>query len=99
MAIVVTSVNKSFPLTAYAYAITGLVAGANTITLPTPPLAGSFPPADDWLPTSVYVFPYNVGAVGAIVSIDPTTIAETTAGVVSFTLYSGGSTDAFILVA
>lgn len=97
MAIVVTSVNKSFPLVAYAYNITGLVNGANAVTLPSPPLAGSFPPANDWLPTFVYAFPYNIGAAGATVTVDPNTIAEA-AGVVTFTLYATGATDAFVLV-
>ena len=99
MAIVVTSVNKSFPLVAYAYLVTGLVNGANTVTLPTPPVQGAFPAADDWLPTFVYCFPYNSGAVGAVVTPDLTTIAETSAGVVSFTLYAGAATDVYILVA
>jgi len=97
MAIVVTSVYKSFPLVAYAYNITGLINGANAITLPAPPLAGSFPPANDWVPTFVYAFPYNNGAVGAIVTVDPTTISSS-AGTVTFTLYAGAATDAFVLV-
>ena len=97
MAIVVTSVNKSFPLMANAYNVTGLVAGANTVTLPSPPLAGSFPPANDWIPTFVFAFPYNIGAAGAATTVDPTTITSA-AGVVAFTLYASSATDAFVLV-
>ena len=99
MAIVVTSQDTSWPLVAYCYKVTGLVNGANAITLPTPPATGSFPPADDWTPAFVWCFPYNIGAVGALVTPDLTTISETTAGVVSFTLYASGSTDVLIYVA
>lgn len=98
MAIVVTQVRQSFPLVEYTYKVTGLVAGANTVTLPTPPATGSFPPAGDWTPTFVYAFPYNFGAVGSIVTVDPSTITNS-AGLVSFTLYAGSATDALIMVA
>lgn len=98
MSIVTTQVRRSFPLVEYTYLVTGLVNGANTVTLPTPPAVGSFPPAGDWTPLFVYAFPYNIGAVGAVVTVDPTTIVNT-AGAVTFTLYAGGATDALIMVA
>ena len=98
MAVVVTSLDKSLALTAYLYNVTGLVSGANTITLPTPPATGSFPPLDDWVPTTILCFPYQVGAQGNIVTWDPSTIVETSSGVVSFTLYAGGSTNCLIVV-
>ena len=99
MSVVVTSQDTSFPLVAYCYKVTGLVNGANTITLPTPPATGSFPPADDWTPTFVWCFPYNAGAQGNLCTPDLTTISETSAGVVSFTLYAGGATSCLIYVA
>jgi hypothetical protein len=98
MSITVTSVNNSLPLVAYAYKVTGLINGANTVTLPVPPLAGSFPPAGDWTPTFVFCFPYQASAVGNIVTPDLTTITNTN-GAVAFTLYSGGATSCYILVA
>ncbi len=98
MAVVVTSVNNSLPLVAYAYKVTGLVNGANTVTLPTPPAAGSFPPAGDWTPTFVFCFPFNTGAVGAVVTPDLTTITNTN-GAIVFTLYAGNATACYILVA
>jgi len=73
------------------------VNGANTITLPTPPAVGSFPPAGDWTPTRVFCFPYNYGAVGAVCTVDPSTIVNT-AGAVTFTLYAGAATDCRIMV-
>jgi len=97
MAIVVSTLNVSFPMVEYSYAVTGLAAGANTITLPTPPAAGSFPPLNDWIPTFVYCWPYNFGAVGAVVTVDPSTISST-AGAVTFTLYAGAATDCRIMV-
>src|SRR5580692_11833098 len=98
MAIVVTQVRQSYPLVEYTYKVTGLVNGANTVTLPTPPAVGSFPPAGDWTPTFVYAFPYNFGAVGSIVTVDPSTIVNSS-GAVTFTLYAGAATDALIMVA
>lgn len=98
MAVTVTSLKKSLPMSVWAYTVTGLVAGANTVTLPTPPAAGSFPPDDTWVPTEVLVFPYNTGAVSGKVSIDRSTIAETAVGVVSFTLYADGAANALCFV-
>lgn len=98
MAVVVTTVNNSLPMVAYAYKVTGLVNGANTISLPTPPAAGSFPPLADWTPTFVFCFPFQTGAAGNLVTPDLTTIVNT-AGAVVFTLYSGGATSCYILVA
>ena len=98
MSVVVTTSNTSFPLVGYLYKVTGLVNGANTVTLPTPPAAGSFPPLGDWTPTFVFCFPFNTGSVGATVTPDLTTITNT-AGAVVFTLYAGGSTACYILVA
>ncbi len=98
MAINTTFVKKSFPLAEYTSQVTGLVNGANSISLPTPPAAGSFPPLADWTPTFVYCFPYNTGAVGAVVTPDLSTITNS-AGAVSFTLYASGATSVLILVA
>ena len=98
MSVVVTTSNTSFPLVGYLYKVTGLVNGANTVTLPTPPAAGSFPPLGDWTPTFVFCFPFNTGAVGAVVTPDLTTITNT-AGLVAFTLYAGNATSCYILVA
>ena len=95
--LVVTSINYSFPMVEYSYAVTGLSAGANIITLPTPPAAGSFPPLNDWIPTFVYAFPYNFGAVGSLCTVDPSSITST-AGAVTFTLYAGAATDCRIMV-
>ncbi len=96
MAIVVTNTRTSYPLVEYSYTITGLVNGANTITLPTPPAVGSFPPA--WqLDTDLCLMPSRItyGAVGAVVTVDPSTIVNT-AGAVTFTLYASGSCDCWI---
>lgn len=98
MAIVVTVQKASFPLVAYVYKVTGLVNGANVVTLPAPPAAGSFPPLADWTPTFIYCFPFQTGAVGALVTPDLTTIANS-AGTVSFTLNATGATAVYILVA
>jgi len=98
MAIVVANDGTSFPLVAGVYTVTGLVNGANTITLPTPPAQGSFPPAGDWTPTFVYCFPYNPGALGALVTPDLSTITNVN-GLITFTLYASGATDCLIYVA
>jgi hypothetical protein len=102
MAITVTSRDASFPLVGYMYWITGLVGGANAITLPTAPTAGSFPiltaTTSDWIPTFVYCWPYAYGAVGALVTPDLSTIAYA-ASALTFTLYAADSTDCLILVA
>lgn len=98
MPIAITVQKASFPLVAYVYKITGLVNGANVITLPAPPLPGSFPPAADWTPTFIYCFPFNTGAVGSLVTPDLSTIANS-AGTVSFTLNASGATSVYILVA
>ena len=98
MSVVVTSVRKSLPLVDFTYQITRLVNGANAITLPTPPAAGSFPPLADWTPTVILCFPYNQGAVGAVVTPDLSTIANA-AGVITFTLYASGATSVLVYVA
>lgn len=95
MAIVVTPQNKSLAVVGYVYNITGLVTGANAISLPTPPAAGSFP--SDWTPTVILCFPYNAGAVGAIVTPDYSTIVNNN-GLITFTLYSGGATNCLVVV-
>lgn len=99
MAVVVTGSDTSWPLVAMVYNVTGLVNGANTITLPTPPASYSFPAADDWTPVFVWCFPYMTGAQGNIVTPDLSTISETTAGVVSFTVYAAGATNCLMYVA
>jgi hypothetical protein len=97
MSVAVTFVDKSIGLSEYTYNVTGLVNGANTVTLPTPPAAGSFPPLADWTPTTILCFPYNTAAVGAVVTPDYTTITNT-AGVIAFTLYAGGATSCLLFV-
>lgn len=97
MAVVATPVNKSLALSEYTYNVTGLVNGANTVTLPTPPAAGSFPPAADWTPTTVLCFPYNAGSQGNLVTPDLTTIVNTL-GVITFTAYAGGSTSCLMFI-
>jgi hypothetical protein len=97
MAINVTSLAISQPVVSYWYDITGLVNGANAITLPAPTLQGSFPPDGEWTPTQVKPWPYNTGAVGALVTVDPTTITNVN-GQITFTLYAGGATNTLLEV-
>lgn len=98
MSITVTSNDISiFPVCNYVYTITGLVNGANSISLPTPPATGSFPPAGDWTPTQILCFPKNAGAIGALVTPDLSTIANTN-GAVTFTLYANGATSVLAIV-
>ncbi len=97
MSITVTSLDASIALVEYTYLVTGLVNGANTVTLPAPPLTGSFPPAGDWTPTFVLCFPYNTAAIGALVTPDLTTITNSS-GTIAFTLYSSGATSCLIYV-
>lgn len=102
MSIVVTALDKSLPMVASLYNITGLVNGANTISLPTPPAFGSFPvdPTPGgafWTPTEILCFPYAAGAVGELVTPDYSTIVNT-AGAVVFTLYAAGNTNCLIVV-
>lgn len=85
------------PISDWVYTVTGLVNGANTINLPTPPAAGSFPPLADWTPTVILAFPYQIASIGALVTPDLTTITNTT-GSISFTLYASGATNALIVV-
>lgn len=98
MPIVVTPSNRSTPLVQYWYLITGLTNGANAISLPTVPQQGSFPPLGDWTPTFVYCYPYNAGAVGAVVTPDLTTISNSS-GNITFTLYTDGATNVLVGVA
>src|SRR5882757_3664925 len=97
MSIVVTNVDASIGMVEYTYLVTGLANGANTVTLPAPPKAGSFPPAGDWTPTIILCFPYNTAAVGATVTPDYTTITNSS-GTVAFTLYASGATNCLIFV-
>lgn len=98
MAVTVTVKNISiFPVCNYVYTVTGLVTGANTITTPTPPAAGSFPPAADWTPVNVLCFPINAGAVGATVTPDLSTISNS-AGVITVTVYASGSTSCLMIM-
>lgn len=94
---VVTPIYKSLAMAVQSYVITGLVNGANAISLPTPPAAGSFPPLADWTPTVILCFPYATGGVGAVVTPDLTTITNT-AGLVAFTLYANGNTNAIVFI-
>ena len=97
MAVVVTAIHKSLAVVDEVYNVTGLVNGANTITLPVPPAFGSFPPAGDWTPTTVLCFPYNAGSIGAVVTPDLTTIVNTN-GAIVFTAYAGGATSCLMFV-
>ena len=98
MAIGVTTQKKSIlPLADYVYNVTGLVNGVNAISLPTPPAAGSFPVAADWTPTVVLCFPFNQGAVGALVTPDLASITNTN-GLIAFNLYANGTTSCLIIV-
>src|SRR5882672_6509033 len=97
MSIVVTSVDASIGLVEYTYLVTGLANGANTVTLPAPPKAGSFPPAGDWTPTVILCFPYMTGAQGNVVTPDLSTIANSS-GTITFTLYAAGATNVLIFV-
>ena len=94
MAIVITRTTGSPAGSAYMYSITGLVNGANAITLPTPPVYGSFPPDGSWTPTKILCYPYMTGSVGSLVTPDLSTITQS-AGVVTFTLYADGPTNCF----
>jgi hypothetical protein len=97
MAVVVTFQDKSIGQVGMFYQVTGLVNGANTVTLPTPAAKGSFPPAADWTPTVILCFPYASGAVAAMVSPDYGTIVNT-AGVIVFTLYAAGAANTILWV-
>ena len=98
MAVTVTWVDKSIiPISDYAYQITNLVNGSNSISLPTPPAKGSFPVAGDWTPTNILCFPYNASAVGALVTPDLNTIANSS-GAITFTLYATGATSCLVIV-
>ncbi len=97
MSITVTSVDASIALVEYTYLVTGLVMGANTIALPVPPKVGSFPPAGDWTPTTILCFPYMIGALGALVTPDLTTITNSS-GSITFTVYAADATNCLIYV-
>jgi hypothetical protein len=81
----------------YCYEVTGIVDGSQTITTPTPPAAGSFPVAADWTPTRILFFPDMTGAVGARVTPDLSTIANS-AGVITFTAWSTGTGNALMVM-
>lgn len=97
MAIVVTTINKSLALAEYTYTVTGLVNGANTVVLPTPPAQGSFPPLGDWTPTTILCFPYASGSLGNLVTPDYGTITNVN-GLITFTLNAGGATNVLLFV-
>lgn len=98
MAITVTPVDISiFPSCVYVYQITGLVNGSNSISLPTPPATGSFPPDGLWTPTNILCFPYQSGAQGNVVTPDLSSITNTN-GLIAFTLYAGGNTNCLVIV-
>lgn len=97
MAITVTPLNESLAMVEYTYDVTGLVNGVNLVTLPTPPTAGSFPPAGDWTPTTILCFPYQSGAQGNIVTPDYGTIVNA-AGVITFNVYAGGATNCLMFI-
>ncbi len=98
MAVTVTSQDISiFPVANFIYTVTGLVNGANTVTLPVPPKAGSFPVAGDWTPTLVLCFPYNTGAISGFVTPDLTSITNSS-GSVAFTVYANGAANCYMVV-
>lgn len=81
----------------HPYTVTGLTTGSNAITLPVPPLAGSFDPSGLETPTTVRFVSYQNGAVGAFCTYDPASITNTN-GAVAFTVYASGDTDAIMEV-
>ena len=91
MAVVVTSISQSPGLAAYVYDITGLVEGANAITV------SNFPPTGEWTPTVIQCQPYQTGAIANNVTPDLSTITQA-AGVVTFTLYAAGATNCQVTV-
>lgn len=98
MAVTVTTQKKSIiPIADYVYNVTGLVNGINAVSLPTPPAAGSFPPLADWTPTTILCFPFNQGAVGALVTPDLASITNTN-GLIAFNLWANGTTSCLIIV-
>lgn len=97
MAITVTSIDKSLGLVGYMYQIDGLVNGSNSISLPTPPATGSFPPDGLWTPTVILCFPYASGSIGSLVTPDYTTITNTN-GLIAFSLYAAGATSCLVFV-
>jgi len=97
MALAVAVDNISiWPVSNYVYQITGIINGANSIVLPTPPAAGSFPPDGSWTPSVILPFPYAIGAIAPYMSVDYTTVANSN-GAVTFTLYSNGSGAAIVV--
>lgn len=95
-----TILTTSIPMVVYVVQITGLASGANAITLSnTPGVLPNigFPPDGQWTPTFVWPFSYNTGSIGPIVTVDPTTIANS-AGTITFTLYASASGSAWVLV-
>lgn len=81
----------------HVYDITGLVQGANSITLPTPPAAGSFDVSGNETPTEIRAYPYQHSAFAGTVTPDLDTISNSS-GVITFTLYADGSTNARVHV-
>jgi len=97
MAITVTRQPGSPAQAAYVYQVNGLVNGANTVPLPTPPAYGSFDPTGEWTPSVILCYPNQNGAAGALVTPDLSTITQV-AGVVTFTLYADGNTNCLVVV-
>lgn len=88
MAVAVNSLGTSLPVVAYLFSVTGLVSGANAITLPAPSLQGSFP--SDWTPTQILCWVEGNMAAPPVVAGDPATITNT-GGQVGFTLNASAS--------
>lgn len=82
----------------HPYTVTSLVNGSQTITLPAPPLAGSFDPSGQETPTVVRFVSYMNGAPGAFCTYDPATISNNGTGTISFTVWASGNTDAIMEV-
>lgn len=91
MAVNITATLQSIPNVLYEFDVQGLVTGANALTLPN--TYGAFPPDGEWTPTRCDCFPYQIGAVGALVTPDLTTIVNTN-GSIAITVYSAGNTNA-----
>lgn len=82
----------------HAYTVTGLINGANALTLPAPPLTGSFDPSGTETPTTVQCIPTAAGAAGALVTLGEGSISNNGTGTISFTVYANGATDCVMFV-